>query len=34
MQWFQTNTPRLAKAAALTREIPPITEVMGRNGWV
>jgi GST-like protein len=34
MQWFQQNTPRLAKVAALTREIPQIGEVMGRNGWL
>jgi GST-like protein len=34
MQWFQTNTPRLAEVAALTRAIPQIREVTRRNGWV
>ncbi len=31
-QWFQMNTPKLASVAERTRKMPPIEEVMNRNG--
>lgn len=32
IEWFQLNTPKLAKVAELTRETPPIDNVMKLNG--
>ncbi|WP_419730697.1 glutathione S-transferase family protein [Lichenicola sp.] len=33
LEWFQRNTPRIARIAERTRLLPPIAEVMRSNGW-
>jgi GST-like protein len=34
LQWFQQNTPKLAKVSELTRKIPAIEKVIKLNGWL
>ena len=31
--WFRRNTPKIARIAERTRQVPPIAEVMKLNGW-
>ena len=32
-EWFRRNTPRIARVAERTRQLPPIAGVMKLNGW-
>ena len=31
--WFRRNTPKIARIAERTRQLPPVAEVMKLNGW-
>lgn len=33
VEWFQQNTPKIARIAERTRLLPPITNIMTLNGW-
>lgn len=33
LEWFQQNTPKIARIAERTRRLPPITGIMTLNGW-
>ena len=31
--WFHRNTPKIARVAERTRQLPPVANVMKLNGW-
>ena len=33
LDWFRQNAPKIARIADRTRILPPVAEVMARNGW-
>ncbi len=33
LDWFRQNAPKIARIADRTRTLPPVAEVMTRNGW-